>query len=168
MRTLHFTRRRWLQTGLALGSLPALPAARACEFFSTTLRVTHPWTRASVAGATTAVECMTFDEVLQDDRLIGVETPLAERAEIGGGAANAGLDLSIPAGQTTALTESGVHLRLLALRQPLLISRTYPLRLVFEKGGAIDADLSVDYASARDGRLAEMPGVRHATVIAAA
>ncbi|OYU99310.1 MAG: hypothetical protein CFE45_13415 [Burkholderiales bacterium PBB5] len=143
-RLIH--RRAALQAGLALGSSGLLlRPARACEYFGTTLRVTHPWTRATAVGADTAVLCMRLDEVTQSDRLIGVQTPVATGAVMGGPRAGSAVDLPIPAGQETLLSETGTHIRLTGLKFPLEIARTYPLQLVFEKGGVIEATLNVDY-----------------------
>jgi copper(I)-binding protein len=138
-------RRGVLQAGLALGLASLWPTARACEFFTTHLRITHPWTRASAEGARVAVVSMKFDEVTLADRLIGVATPVAERAELGGVGASSSVNFAIPAGRETLLSERGTFVRLVGLRQPLEIARTYPLTLVFEKGGSIATDLSVDY-----------------------
>lgn len=138
-------RRTLLHAGFAGGLSLALPrAARACEFFTTTLRVTHPWTRATAAGERTAVVCMVFDQVSAPDRLIGIQTPVATRAELAGRAVN----LAIRPGRTTTLGETGAVLRLVGLTQPLEIGRTYPLQLRFERGGVVNADLSVDYERA--------------------
>ena len=154
----HFIRRDLLRSGLALGAALLLPAARACEFFSPTMRILHPWTRASEPGATTAVVCMRFDEVTRDDRLMQVQTPVAATAEMGGveltggrigSGLAAGLDFLIPAGQQSALAEGGRFVRLLALRHPLEVGRSYPLTLVFEQGGVVNATLTVDFASFR-------------------
>jgi len=142
-------RRLLLQAGCASGLSLAGVAARACEFSGSTLRVTHPWTRATTDEATTAVVCMKFDEVLQDERLIGLETPIAEGAEMGGLLARPGIDFRIPKGRESYLSESGSFVRLLGLVQPLEVGRTYPLRLLFENGGALRADLSVDYTRFR-------------------
>jgi copper(I)-binding protein len=136
-------RRQVLHAGLAAGASLVLPSARACEFFSSTLRVFHPWTRAT-GDATSAIVSMEFDQVIETDRLIGVETPMAAGAEIGGRGANRALDLVIPQGQETRLSETGIYLRLVGLTSPLYIARSYPLRLVFEKGGALETNLSVD------------------------
>lgn len=137
-------RRRVLHAGLALGVSLVVPAARACEFFTSTMRVIHPWTRAT-GYATSAVVCMKFDDVTETDRLIGVETPVAAGAELVGEGASTEVDLLIPAGQETALSEEGTHIRLVELNHPLLIARVYPLKLAFEKGGIVNAALTVDY-----------------------
>ena len=145
-----FPRRDVLRALLATSAALMLPAAptRACEFFCLSMRITHPWTRASAAGATTAIVSMRFDEVTQDDRLIGVETPLAASAElVGDGAQGTArpVNFLIAAGQELDFTETGIHIRLTGLRQPLEMACTYPLTLTFEKAGVVEADLSVDY-----------------------
>ncbi|MDC8786260.1 copper chaperone PCu(A)C [Roseateles koreensis] len=152
--TFTLPRRRWLQGTLACGLGFVLPEARACEFFTTTLRVTHPWTRASRPGDSDAVVCMRFDEVTQADRLIHISTPVAagaliQRANTSQVAANSRGDVPInfliSADQVTEFTETGVHLRLTGLRHPLEIARSYPLTLTFAIGGVVEADLSIDY-----------------------
>ena len=137
-------RRAVLQAGVALCASLVIRPARACEYFTGTLRITHPWTRAT-GHATSAVLCMIFDEVTETDRLIGVETPVAAGAELVVEGAGGTVDFLIPAGRETLLTEDGTHIRLHGLKHPLFIARSYPLRLAFEKGGAINALLNVDY-----------------------
>ena len=141
-------RRGILQSSVAFGTAILWPGAQACEFFSTHLRINEPWSRATVEGATTAVLCMTFDQVTQTDRLIRVETPVASGAELGGVHAARTLDLLIPQGRETALTEAGTYIRLTGLRFALEVAKEYPLTLVFEKGGVVQADFDIKYDSA--------------------
>lgn len=154
--TLH--RRHLLRAALGLGGLGCLPQARACEFFTPNLRIFHPWTCASEPGATTAVVCMRFDQVLEDDRLTGVETMLATGAQLatapgatsGSAAASAmPLPFDIPAGLETVLSDKGTHLLLTGLTQPLFVGRAYPMTLRFARGGEVPAQLTVDYPSFR-------------------
>jgi copper(I)-binding protein len=133
-----------LATGAALQAYPAL----ACEFFTGSLRVHHPWTRATRPGETTAIVCMLFDEVSEPDRLIGVESPVATGAAMGGEAAGPTVDFPILPGRDWALTEEGTHVLLTGLRHPLAVGREYPLRLTFEKSGVVSAQLSVDFPAA--------------------
>lgn len=126
--------------------------AQACEFFSSHMRIWHPWTRATRVDADTAKLCMRFDEVQRSDRLIGVETPVAAGVRLAGpGAPTAGegLPLLISEGQDLALTEDGLHLELLDLQQPLQIGRSYALRLIFESAEPVNAMLNVDYVGLR-------------------
>jgi copper(I)-binding protein len=139
------SRRSALHIALALGLYGLLPKARACEFFASSLRITHPWTRATPADAPYATVCMRFDEVSRDDRLIGVETPVATGAELAGAGTGPTLDLFIASGQETLLSEAGPHIRLTGLQYALEVGREYPMRLHFEKGGVVNTRLSVDY-----------------------
>ena len=138
-------RRVVLRAGLAVGVSLLAPSVRACEFFSSNLRIYRPWSRASVAGATTAMLSMTFDEVREDDRLVHVETPVAEAAALGGIGAAARIDFAIPEGRESVLHESTTYVHLLRLRHPLEVAREYPLTLFFERGGAVAADFDIDY-----------------------
>jgi copper(I)-binding protein len=138
-------RRVVLHAGLLLGAGLTAPRARACEFFATSLRVYRPWTRATGPEDTTAILCLTFDQVTEADRLVAVETPVAEGVTIGGIGVRNRLPLSIPAGRDTVLTEEGTHLVLTGLKQPLLFGRTYPVTYVFERGGRVIGDVDVDY-----------------------
>lgn len=142
----HSARRReLLRATAALGLLGLAPQSRACEYFTTTLRVTHPWTRATASDANSAILITRFDEVTSTDRLIAVETPVAGRAELVTGNTTGKIDLEIPEGLLTELSEDGTYIRLLDLAHPLKLGRSYPLLLSFEKGGIAHATLNVDY-----------------------
>lgn len=147
---LLVTRRGLLRGGAAMGLGSLSPWAPACEFFTASMRITHPWTRATPADSEHAVLCMKFDQVTQTDRLIGVHTPVAGGAAMGGRAPGPAVDFLIPAGSETELSEEGSFVRLLDLQFPIQIGRSYPLQLVFEVGGPFEARLSVDYSSLRD------------------
>ncbi len=136
--------------GAGLGTL-ARPA-RACDFYSATMRIWHPWTRATRVDAETARLCMRFDEVQRDDRLISVVTPVAGGARLvrpDETEPAQDLALDIPAGRELTLTEDGLHIELLDLQQPLQIGRSFPLQLGFLHGGTVNALLNVDYGSFR-------------------
>jgi copper(I)-binding protein len=137
-------------SGLALTGLTLNRRANACDFSTRFLRVNHPWTRASADDATSAVVCMKFDQVLEADRLVGVETMVATDAElgtdVGGVVTQAALNFWIPKGQTSQLSEEGTFLRLLGLKLSLEVGRAYPMQLTFEKGGTLMTDLSVSFA----------------------
>ncbi len=148
-------RRRLLRAGLGIGfgmgfGLGA-SGARACDFTTINLHINHVWARAT-ADAPFAIICMAFDQVTEDDRLIGAETPVAAGVEIGGsveqptgGVASRKIDVFIPAGRTTVLDEAGRHLRLTGLRKPLIFGASYPLTLVFERGDPVSADIDIDF-----------------------
>lgn len=140
-------RRSVLRAGLALGVSLTTAPGHACEIFTGNLTILHPWTRASGVGATSAVVCMTFQDVTHADRLIGLRTVMASGAEMGGANAGSGVNFVIHKGQTSELSEAGDHVRLVGLRYPLLVGRAYPMTLLFEEAGPIQASLTVDFAS---------------------
>ncbi|HEY8880653.1 MAG TPA: copper chaperone PCu(A)C [Roseateles sp.] len=151
MRTNALPRRHLILAASAAYFGLARPA-RACEFFSSHLRIWHPWTRSTRVDADTARLCMRFDEVQKSDRLIGVETPVAASVRLAGpGAPTDRQDLSLPIreGETLTLSEDGLHLELLDLQQPLQIGRSYPLRLIFEFAEPVNATLNVDFGGLR-------------------
>ena len=139
-------RRCVLQAGLAVGVSLLVPPAQACEFVASTLTIIHPWTRATGDGATSAIVCMTFQDVSQADCLIGAQTPVAEGVESGGEGAGPRVNFAILERQTSVLSERGTYLRLVGLKFPMQVGRQYPLTLTFAKAGSILATLSVDYA----------------------
>lgn len=141
-------RRDVLSAAASLVAMSLTPVARACEFDADTLKVMHPWTRATAADAPFAVVCMGFAEIIRDDRLIGVITPVARSAEMWSGDEAGEVNYAVFAGRDAALTEQGLQLRLTGLRQSLELGRSYPMQLVFESGGILRASLNVDFDSA--------------------
>src|SRR5262245_3831821 len=102
-------RRALLRVGFAFCASLAVGPARACEYITGALRITHPWTRAT-GPATTAAICMLFDEVHTDERLIGVETPVAQSAELIVSETARAVDLHIPKGRETLLSEESTYI----------------------------------------------------------
>jgi hypothetical protein len=140
------SRRRLL--AVALGACLAPGGARGCEVQAAHFRLIHPWTRATHPDAEHAVLCMSFEDVTLDDRLLGVETPVADGAEPAGIAEPAGvgtIDLPVPSGRATVWNDERVHVRLTRLRLPLHAGRDYPLTLHFAESGVVFARLSVDF-----------------------
>lgn len=141
----HINRRWMLRSGAALGSALLLPSTRACEVQAEYLRVTHPWTRGTAPGAESAVLCMRIDNVTADDRLIGVQTPVAGGVLLAGTPDGQPLDLAIPEGSELDMHEQGLHLRLVPLRLTLHAGRSHELQLTFARSGVVMTTLSVDF-----------------------
>lgn len=149
MRPTALPRRHLL---IALAGAGLARPAPACEFFSSRLRIWHPWTRATRVDADTARLCMRFDEIQADDRLVGLVTPVAAGARLAGPGIpkdESRLSLQLRAGQELTLLEDGLHIELLDLQQPLQLGRSFPLRLIFEFAAPVEATLNVDYAGLR-------------------
>jgi copper(I)-binding protein len=138
-------RRGLLRMGLPLAALVLAQRARACEVVAEHVRVVHPWTRATAPGAGHAVLCMTIDQVTGFDRLVGVSTPIADGAEMGGVGSRPGVDYPVYPGGEFVLDEDGTYIRLTGLRHALVVGREYPLQLEFERSGIVLASLSVDF-----------------------
>lgn len=130
-----------------LAAAAVVPPARACEYTTPYLRVLHPWTRAS--SGDTAIVSMKFEDVLENERLVGVSTPVATGARLAGLAPSPRVDFEIPAGRPSQLAEAGTHVELTGLQMPLEVGRSYPLTLVFAKAGEIPATLNVDFTAFR-------------------
>ena len=138
-------RRRLLGAAAALAAGVLCPPARACEVVAEYLRITHPWTRGTAPGAPVGLLCMKLDEVLEDERLLDVRTPVATGVQLAGAAPGTPLDLASPAGSLIEMHEHGVHLQLTGLRLNLEAGRSYPLELQFARSGVVRAVLSVDF-----------------------
>jgi copper(I)-binding protein len=138
-----------LHTGIAAAAVWASPSARACEYETGLLRITHPWVRATSADATTAAMFMRFDEVNTADRLIGVSTPVATGAEMGGAQTGVAVSIPVPADSVTELSDGGMHVRLTGLKHQLHPGRNYALTLEFERSGTVLARLTVEYPTQR-------------------
>lgn len=138
-------RRRILGMTSALGISLVLPTARACEIVTTDFSIIHPWARATADDATTAIVCMGFENVTNTDRLIGADTPVASGSEIVAADGAPFEHFVIQAGQSSALSESGAHLRLVGLKFPLRVGRMYPMDLHFSKAGRVKASLHIDF-----------------------
>jgi copper(I)-binding protein len=143
------TRRSALQMGAGVTAALAFPTVRAHEFFSSSLTVHHPWTRASAAGATSAIVSMKFEDVGVTDSLISAQSPIFEGSEFGGvgvtDSSRKGYEFVIQEGQNAELSEAGTYLRVLGLKFPLEVGREYPMTLLFAKAGPLKAALLIDF-----------------------
>lgn len=109
------------------------------------------WVRAVPPVATnTAAYMMLHNYSQQDDRIIGVESPVAAAAELhssdmsGGTMKMKKLDnLTVPAKGYVMFEPASHHIMLINLKQPLKVGDTVPVTLVFEHHGRIDMQLSV-------------------------
>jgi copper(I)-binding protein len=127
-------------------------------FFVTGAAVAQPaqielkdaWARATPSGAEIAAAYLTIQSPVTD-RLIGVSTPAAKKAELHtmsmeGGVMKMrpleGFDLS--AGQPVTLKPGGTHIMLVGLTRPLQQGQSFPLTLVFEKAGNKDVTVTVE------------------------
>jgi hypothetical protein len=136
--------------------LPGSPgASRAAE---PTIEVTAAFARASAGPMRMGAAYLTIRNTGEtDDRLVAVETPAADRAELHTHVMTDGIAkmtkveaVAIPAGATVALKPGGDHLMLMGLSAPLEQGTEFPARLVFEKAGIVEVDIPVGSAGAME------------------
>lgn len=127
----------------------AAPAAHAHAYKAGSLDIHHPWARPST-GKTGAVYFVLKNNGTTDDALVGVETDVAEKAQIhtmtmdGDVMRMRQLDkLDIPAGKTVAVAPGGIHIMLIGLKAPLKSGDKFPMKLVFEKAGSVEVSVYV-------------------------
>jgi len=126
------------------------PAAAAGDTASITL--SHAWVRQPPPGATVAGAYLSLTNPgPRADRLLGVDSPAAERVEIHDMQVVSGMmqmrkleqGLALPAGETTTLAPGGLHLMLIAPTAELGVGDTVTMTLTFEHAPAQTLDFEV-------------------------
>lgn len=128
-------------------------AAFAHGFKGGDLEIGHPYIPTPPAVAKTAGGFLKITNTgTEPDRLIGIESDLAEKSELhvteldanGVTTMNHVPVLEIPAGETVALERGGYHIMFMGLKQSLKKGEMVPGTLVFERAGRIDVEFSID------------------------
>jgi copper(I)-binding protein len=121
-------------------------AALCADSYPTdSLRIDHPFARATPPGAKTGGVFVTIDNASnQSDRLLRASTPIAAGVVLHQMVVDGGVmkmravpSLEINPGGRLELKPNGYHLMLLDLKQPLKVGEKFPLTLTFERGGAL-------------------------------
>jgi len=116
------------------------------------LSLTDLWTRATPPSAPTAGGYLTIENTgAEADRLIGIASPVAGRAEVHEMTTKDGTmimrpapgGIEIPAGGTVALAPGGFHIMFMDLKEPFVEGGKVPVTFTFEKAGSIDTFLHV-------------------------
>lgn len=132
--------------------LLATPAA-AHEIVSGDLQIIHPHIPQPLASAKSAGGFMAIvNNGTEADRLIGVETGIAAKAEVheskvgadGVGTMSHVEALEIPAGGTVSLERGGYHVMLMGLTGKLVEGEMHKAVLIFEKGGRVEIEFQID------------------------
>jgi copper(I)-binding protein len=164
---------------LALGAgLIIVSTAGAALAQSTDIEIKNAWARATPGGAQAAAAYVTI-EAPGGDRLTGVSTPAAQKADIHSMTMDNGVmkmrqvdGLDLPAGQAVTLKPGGYHIMLTGLAKPLEEGQSFPLTLDFAKAGTREVIVSVEKIGAMDpanqaggtpGNSMSMPGMNMPT-----
>lgn len=139
---------------LALATVAAGEAphpARATE----EIRIEDAWARAGLQGRNSAVYMRILNRGGSADRLVGVATEAAEKAELHETVVQGGTmrmrpvpAVEVPAGGRAVLKPGGRHVMLVRLRRTLVEGDTVPLRLTFERAGSVEVSVGVRPAGA--------------------
>lgn len=139
-----------LLTATALSLVCSLGFAH--DYSTAELKIDHPWSRelppnAQAGGAYFVVHNLGKSA----DRLVGVHTPQAAKAEIhtmvqlGEVMKMQQLDsVGIPAEGEAIFAPGGNHIMLFGLKKPLVAGERFPLSLQFERAGTVQVEVQVE------------------------
>ena len=136
----------WLS--LSVLSLTLGPAARA----DSSVVVERVWSRATPPNATAAVVYLTLSNRSEvSDRLVGLVSPVSERAEmhvmrmLDGVATMRHLNdgVEIQPGGEVGFAPGGLHLMLVGLTDPLVEGQSFSIELIFERANPVNAEVHV-------------------------
>ena len=140
-----------LLSALIFAASPSLSFAHGYELGS--LKIHHPWTRATPKGADVAGGYMTIqNNGATDDRLIEIHVAGVKRTQLHEMATENGMmtmrplneGILLPAGKTVDLKPGGFHAMMMGLSSPLLEGDRIKATLRFEKAGTIEVEFSVE------------------------
>jgi copper(I)-binding protein len=141
----------WIPLILGAG-LAALPVLAVDEYQLESLRIDHPFARATPPGAKTGGVFFAVDNAANAaDRLVRASTPIAAAVALHQMVLDGGVmrmravpSVEVIPGGRLELTPSGYHLMLLDLKQPLKVGERFPLTLTFEHSGTILISVAVE------------------------
>ena len=114
------------------------------------IEVKNAWARATPGIAENGAAYLTIVSPVAD-RLTGVSTPEAKKAELHNMTMEGGImrmrplsGVELPAGQPVTLKPGGTHIMLMGLKQPLKQGESFPLTLSFEKTGSKEVTVAVE------------------------
>ena len=137
---------RCLVTLTVLGAL-----ASGAQADHETLQVSGAWARATPPGHDIgAVYFVLTSHVHDPIRLIGIDTPIAERAELHGHSQSDGVmmmralaAIEVGPDEPAVLAAGGTHVMLQGLVGPLVAGKVFPLTLVFESGASVALEVEI-------------------------
>lgn len=143
-----------LTSAAALAALLTAGAALAHDYKVGSVVIDHPWSRATAPGAANAAAYFTLTNTGgAPDRLLSASTPAAGKAELHTHLMDNGVmrmrpveAIDVAPGTPATLAPGGLHVMLLGLAKPLEKGQSFPLTLVFEKGGSVTVEVSIQGA----------------------
>lgn len=128
-----------------------------CALFGSTFAADSPivasdaWARPTLRGTSTgAVYLMLRNRGAAGDRLVGVSTPAAERAEVHEDVTENGVmsmrpvpELALPVGASTAIEPGRYHIMLIGVKAPLSAGQSFPITLTFASAPPLEVSVAV-------------------------
>ena len=135
-----------------------------------TLKIGHPWARATPKGASVGGGYMSITNTgTAPERLLGGSTDIAKSFELHVMKMEGGVmkmrpvagGIEIKPGQTVTLDLNGYHIMLVGLKDQLKQGSRFKATLDFEKAGKVDVDFVVEGIGAKTpGGQHDMPGMQ--------
>lgn len=118
------------------------------------LEINNAWARATPGKAETGAAYLTLESATPD-RLTGVSTPVAGKAELHETTMQDGVmkmrslaAIELPPGRAVVLKPGGTHIMFTRLKEPLRVGESFPLSLEFEKAGKREVNVTIEKAGA--------------------
>lgn len=115
-----------------------------------TIAVADAWTAPTAKDAKVAAGFfIVANGATADDRLLAASSPRAGRVELhemskdGKTKTRPVKDIAVPAGGSVALNDAGLRLMFMDISAPFVVGDTVPVKLTFEKSGAVEIALVV-------------------------
>jgi protein SCO1/2 len=142
-------------TMIAVAALLPLAALSGAGAGEDGLKIDRAWARATPGKARTGVAFFMVESPA-GDRLVGVASPIAGRAELHTHLDENGVmqmravegGIALSPGHQIELKPGGLHVMLMDLKQRLKAGDSFPLTLSFEKAGARDVTVAVEQPGA--------------------
>jgi hypothetical protein len=137
--------------------------ALAHDYKAGSLKIGHPWSRATPAGAKVGGGYLSIENTgAEADRLVSVSASFSGRVEVHEMAVANGImtmrpldaGLVIPAGGKIELKPGGFHIMFMDLKQPLKQDERLKGVLTFEKAGPVEVEFKVESIGAKSGEAA--------------
>jgi copper(I)-binding protein len=136
-----------LYTGLLLSALVLAPALSLAQADS--IRIEDAWSRAALQGRIGVVYLTIVDHGAAD-RLIGISSPVAAKAELHESFSEGGVSkmrpvpsLALDKGKSVTLAPGGYHIMLMDLKRPLNQGDEFPVTLTFANAGPVTVQVAV-------------------------
>jgi hypothetical protein len=118
------------------------------------IEIGNAWSRAAMQGHVGVVYLTILDHG-PPDRLTGVSSPVAERAELHESFNDGGVakmrpvtSLAVEPAKPVVFAPGGYHIMLMGLKQPLKRGDVFPITLTFAKAGQLTAKVAVEQQGA--------------------